>query len=199
MNQLVFATNNAHKIEEIQSAIGDKIQVISLQQAGIEIDIPEPHPTLEENAHEKSRTIYSLTNKDCFGEDTGLEVEELNGEPGALSARYAGDERDPTKNIDKLLRNLRHKNSRKARFRTVICLILDGREYYFEGICQGEIIHERRGSKGFGYDPVFIPSGSNRTFAEMELAEKNAFSHRKKAADRLVLFLQQQSRAARTG
>src|SRR5215204_2027909 len=192
MKELIFATNNANKVYEIQSAIGNLIRVISLSEAGIDIDIPEPYDTLEANASVKSGTIYNLTAKDCFSEDTGLEVEALNWEPGVKSARYAGEDKDFERNIKKLLQNLLHKETRQARFRTVISLIYKGHEYLFEGICQGKIIENKRGLLGFGYDPVFVPSGSNRTFAEMDINEKNLFSHRKKAADKLVLFLQAQ-------
>ena len=198
MTQLIFATNNPHKVEEIQSAIGNVIDVISLKQAEIDIEIPEPFDTLEANASEKSKTIYRLTNKNCFSEDTGLEVEALNGDPGVKTARYAGESTDCDKNIEKLLGNLSQFTNRRARFRTVISLIYEGKEYLFEGVCEGQIIDHKRGSKGFGYDPVFLPSGSKRTFAEMDTVEKNVFSHRKKAADRLVLFLQQQICNART-
>jgi XTP/dITP diphosphohydrolase len=190
--KLIFATNNQHKVEEIQAAIGDILDVISLKQAGIDIDIPEPHDTLEENASEKSRTIHQLTGENCFSEDTGLEVESLNGEPGVKSARYAGDDKAFDKNIDKLLAKLGNATNRKARFRTVISLIWQGREWLFEGICEGVIGFERHGDGGFGYDPVFIATGETRTFAEMTLAEKNQISHRKKAAEKLVLFLQNQ-------
>jgi XTP/dITP diphosphohydrolase len=188
--KLLFATNNQHKIEEIQSATGDRIKVIGLKDAGISIDIPEPHDTLEKNASEKSSTIFALTGLSCFGEDTGLEVEALNGEPGVKSARYAGTGLSED-NINKLLHQLEHQTKRNARFRTVISLIWNGSEHLFSGICEGVIINERKGTGGFGYDPVFMPSGSNRTFGEMEPEEKNRFSHRKKAADQLVLFLQQ--------
>ena len=193
MVQLIFATNNAHKVEEIQAAIGDKIQVVSLKEAGIDIDIPEPHDTLAANATEKSRTIQSLTGGNCFSEDTGLEVDALNGEPGVKSARYAGEDKAFDKNIDKLLTKLGNTDQRTARFRTVISLLWKGQEFLFEGICEGAIIHERKGKQGFGYDPVFVPAGSTRTFAEMTMEEKGAFSHRKKAADKLVSFLQQQA------
>jgi len=192
MLSVIFATNNPNKIEEIQSAIGDQIRVITLTEAGIDIDIPEPHPTLEENASEKSKTIHALTSLNCFSEDTGLEVTSLNGEPGVLSARYAGEEKSFEKNIDKLLVNLGTTTDRSARFRTVISLIWAGKEYLFEGICEGTITTERHGGNGFGYDPVFLPSGTNRTFAEMSLDEKNQVSHRKKAADKLVEFLKNQ-------
>lgn len=191
MIKLIFATNNAHKVEEIQAAIGSKITVISLKDAGIGIEIPEPHDTLEANATEKSRTIWGLTKVNCFSEDTGLEVEALNGEPGVKSARYAGEDKAFDKNIDKLLHKLGDNPDRRARFRTVISLIWDGQEYQFEGICEGAITRERKGSGGFGYDPVFVPAGSNLTFGEMTLEEKGRMSHRRKAADKLVSFLQE--------
>lgn len=190
---LLFATNNQHKIEEIQAAIGDILQVIGLKDAGIHTDIPEPHDTLEKNATEKSKTIYALTGTSCFSEDTGLEVEALNGEPGVKSARYAGDGRSAEDNIDKVLRGLRDKANRKARFKTVISLIWKGKEYFFEGVCTGEILQERKGTGGFGYDPVFKPEGSELSFGEMGLEQKNRFSHRRKAADQLVSFLQHQT------
>ena len=193
MTRFIFATNNQHKAEEIQSAIGDLIEVISLQQAGINIDIPEPHDTLEENASEKSHIIHQLTGMNCFSEDTGLEVEALNGEPGVKSARYAGEDKAFDKNTEKLLSELGNNKNRKAKFRTVISLISDEKEYLFEGICEGEISTERKGEKGFGYDPVFIPEGSNKSFAEMSMEEKNKFSHRKKAADKMILFLKKKS------
>lgn len=191
MITLIFATNNAHKVQEIQAAIGAQIRVISLKEAGIDIDIPEPHDTLEANATEKSRTILQLTRENCFSEDTGLEVDALNGEPGVKSARYAGEDKAFDKNIVKLLTKLGDNPHRTARFRTVISLLWEGREFLFEGVCEGVIIREQRGTEGFGYDPVFVPEGSTRTFAEMSLAEKGQFSHRKKAADKLVSFLQE--------
>jgi len=187
--KLIFATNNQHKVDEIRHAIGAAFELMTLNDAGIHIDIPEPHDTLEANASAKSQTIYQLTNVNCFSEDTGLEVTALKGEPGAKSARYADDEKSFEKNIDKVLVNLRNKTDRSARFRTVISLIMDGREMQFEGICNGKIAHEREGNLGFGYDPVFIPEGSEKTFAEMALAEKDRFSHRAKAVAKLVTFL----------
>lgn len=194
--KLIFATNNQHKVDEIRSAIGNNspADIITLKEAGIDIDIPEPFDTIRENASNKSRTIYELTKTNCFSEDTGLEVDVLNGEPGVKSARYAGEEsfdrlRMFEKNIDKLLKNLEGKENRKAKFKTVISLIIDGKEKLFEGICEGNIIQNKRGSKGFGYDPVFVPDGSVYTFAEMEMEEKNKFSHRKKATDKLITFL----------
>jgi len=189
MDTLIFATNNQHKVDEMRSILGDDFNIISLKEAGIDIDIPEPHDTLEANASEKSGVIHGLTNKNCFSEDTGLEVKALNGEPGVKSARYAGEGNNFAKNVEKLLMNMKGIDDRVARFRTIISLILDNKEYLFEGICNGRIINENRGSLGFGYDPVFIPDGSEKTFAEMEMEEKNKFSHRKKAMEKLISFL----------
>lgn len=191
-NTLVFATNNQHKADEIRAAAGDRFSIITLKEAGIDIDIPEPHDTLEANASEKSKTIFRITGKDCFSEDTGLEVYAIGNEPGVKSARYAGDGRDFQQNIDKLLSKMAKINNRAARFRTVISLILDGKEYLFEGICEGNILEQQRGSQGFGYDPVFVPDGSSQSFAEMTMDEKNKFSHRKKALAKLLAFLAQQ-------
>lgn len=187
--KLIFATNNQHKVDEIRAVIGDQFEIITLKEAGIDIDIPEPHDTLEANATEKSQTIYRLTHQNCFSEDTGLEVEALNGEPGVKSARYAGDGKDFQKNIDKLLQKLEGKPNRNARFRTVISLLLDGKEHLFEGICEGKIIEKQSGTGGFGYDPVFTPTGSDKNFAEMSMEEKNSFSHRQKAVTQLLSFL----------
>lgn len=192
-NTLIFATNNQHKVEEIRAVIGDKFEIITLREAGIDIDIPEPHETIEANASEKSKTIYRITEENCFGEDTGLEVEALNGEPGVKSARYAGDEKNFEANIDKLLNKLEKINSRIAQFKTVISLMWNGSEHLFDGITKGNIIYERRGSNGFGYDAVFVPDGINKTFAEMQLSEKNIYSHRRKATDKLIEFLKQQN------
>jgi XTP/dITP diphosphohydrolase len=189
METLIFATNNQHKIDEIKLVLGDQFNIITLKEAGIDIDIPEPYPTLEENALEKAQVINRLTQKDCFSEDTGLEVEALNGEPGVKSARYADDSRNFNSNIEKLLLNLQPHFNRNARFRTVISLILNGEKYYFEGICPGTITKDKKGSNGFGYDSVFIPVGSLNTFAEMTMEEKSMFSHRKKAVEKLVEFL----------
>jgi XTP/dITP diphosphohydrolase len=191
MQSIIFATNNKNKVEEIRSVLKDSFQIISLSEAGINIEIPEPFETLEENAREKSKTIYTLTGKDCFSEDTGLEVTILNNEPGVKSARYAGNNNDFKKNIEKLLHNLKGKDNRKAQFRTVISLMLQGREYQFEGTCKGIITDKETGSNGFGYDSVFIPDGSTKTFAEMTMEEKNHFSHRKKATSKFVQFLNQ--------
>ena len=187
--KLIFATNNQHKVDEIRSVIDKNLELITLQEAGIDIDIPEPYNTLKENASGKSRTIFDMTGINCFSEDTGLEVDSLGGEPGVKSARYAGDDRSFNANIEKLLSKLTDKTDRTARFRTVISLIIDGRETLFEGICEGSIIKEKRGEQGFGYDPVFIPAGAAKTFAEMTMQVKNQFSHRKKAVEKLVAFL----------
>jgi XTP/dITP diphosphohydrolase len=189
--ELIFATNNKNKVEEVQSIVPPSIKIISLQEAGLDIDIPEPHSTLEENAAEKGRTIFAFTGKNCFGEDTGLEVTALNGEPGVYSARYAGEERSFENNMKKLLQNLKPHQDRSAQFRTVIYLMLDNNEYFFEGICKGSINYEPIGTGGFGYDAIFIPNGSDKTFGQMSLQEKNKYSHRKKAMDKLVAFLNQ--------
>lgn len=189
MHKIIFATNNQHKADEIRAMLPDNFEIITLKDAGIDIDIPEPHDTLEKNATEKSATIYLLTGLDCFGEDTGLEVEALNGAPGVKSARYAGENRNFEDNVAKLLHNLEGETNRKARFRTVVSLMLNGKEYQFEGICKGHIIEQPRGAGGFGYDPVFVPEPENRTFAEMVLEEKNKYSHRKKAVEQLIGFL----------
>lgn len=197
--KLIFATNNQHKTDEVRSAIKAHtfLEIITLREAGIDLDIPEPYATLEENASNKSRTIYELTKTNtlaigCFSEDTGLDVEALNGEPGVKSARYAGEEKSFEKNIDKLLRKLEGNSNRKARFRTIISLIINEREHSFEGICPGTITDHRRGGAGFGYDPVFVPDGAIHTFAEMDMEEKNRFSHRKKAIDKLVKYLSEE-------
>jgi len=187
--KLIFATNNQHKADEVNAIIGSSFQVITLRQAGIDIDIPEPHDTLEANASGKSRFIYELTKTDCFSEDTGLEVTALNGEPGVKSARYAGDDRSFDNNIEKLLQKLEGKADKTARFRAIISLIIVGKETQFEGICKGRIINEKRGLEGFGYDPVFIPDGSDKTFGEMSLEEKTVYSHRAQATEKLVAFL----------
>ena len=189
MHSLIFATNNPNKVHEIRSVLVDSFEIITLKEAGINIDIPEPHNTLEKNAREKSSVINKLTGKNCFSEDTGLEVPALNGEPGVKSARYAGDNVDFKNNIKKLLDNLKNVQNKAAQFRTVISLILNNKEYQFEGICKGQIIDVEKGNNGFGYDAVFIPDGSKKTFAEMDMREKNIFSHRKKATAKLIDFL----------
>ena len=187
--KLIFATNNKNKVEEIKYLTHHKFEILTLQEVGIDIDIPEPHDTLEANATEKSTTIYKLTNEAVFSEDTGLEVAALNGAPGVKSARYAGEGRNMQDNIDKLLHELKDKPSRAAQFRTVASLIINGTEYQFEGICKGHITNAQDGTSGFGYDPVFIPEGSDITFANMDVTEKNKYSHRKKAVQQLIDFL----------
>ena len=189
MFQLIFATNNANKVAEIQSLVGPDFKIIDMQSAGIDIDIPEPHDTLNENALEKASTIFKITTTNCFSEDTGLEIESLNGAPGVKSARYAGEDRNFQANIDKVLEELSNKENRKAQFRTVICLIWENQTYYFEGICKGQIARTMQGEKGFGYDPIFIPDGSDKSFAQMSMEEKNSFSHRQKAVTQLFEFL----------
>jgi XTP/dITP diphosphohydrolase len=192
--KLVFATNNQHKVEEIRVIIGDKFEILSLKEAGFDIDIPEPFDTLEENASIKSRTVYDLVRDNfeimgCFSEDTGLEVDALHGEPGVKSARYAGEHRSFQANIDKLLQKLSGNQNRKAQFRAVISLIIAGKEILFEGICRGMIITEKKGIDGFGYDPIFQPENATKTFAEMAINEKVLYSHRSKATQKLVAFL----------
>ncbi|MEK0422384.1 MAG: hypothetical protein RLZ95_294 [Bacteroidota bacterium] len=194
MHTLIFATNNKNKIVEIQSLVGSDFNIIPLSEAGIDIDIPEPHETLQENALEKASTIFTITNKNCFSEDTGLEIDALNGAPGVKSARYAGEDRDFQANIDKVLLNLKNITNRNAQFRTVICLLWKNKNnkpdtIYFEGICKGRIALEMNGEKGFGYDPIFIPEGADKSFAEMSMDEKNKFSHRQKAVTQLFEFL----------
>lgn len=189
--KLVFATNNAHKLEEVAAILGNQVELLSLNDIGCQTDIPETAETLEGNALLKSSYIYKNYHLDCFADDTGLEVEALNGAPGVYSARYAGGEgHDAQANMFKLLHELEGKENRKAQFRTAISLILDGKEYLFEGVIKGEIIKEKRGDSGFGYDPVFMPEGYDRTFAELGNDIKNQISHRALAVQKLCEFLQ---------
>ena len=189
--KLVFATNNAHKLEEVAAILGDQVELLSLNDIGCQADIPETAETLEGNALLKSSYIYKNYHLDCFADDTGLEVEALNGAPGVYSARYAGGEgHDAQANMLKLLHELDGKENRKAQFRTAISLILDGKEYLFEGVIKGEIIKEKRGDSGFGYDPVFMPEGYDRTCAELGNDIKNQISHRALAVQKLCEFLQ---------
>ena len=189
--KLVFATNNAHKLEEVAAILGDQVELLSLNDIGCQTDIPETAETLEGNALLKSSYIYKNYHLDCFADDTGLEVEALNGAPGVYSARYAGGEgHDAQANMHKLLHELDGMENRKAQFRTAISLILDGKEYLFEGVIKGEIIKEKRGDSGFGYDPVFMPEGYDRTFAELGNDIKNQISHRALAVQKLCEFLQ---------
>jgi XTP/dITP diphosphohydrolase len=189
MKTLVFATNNLHKLEEIQRILSGKIQIRSLADVGCLEDIPETADTLEGNALMKARFIKENYGYDCFADDTGLEVEALNDAPGVFSARYAGEARNFQANIDKLLREMLGENNRKARFRTVIALIFDGKEYTFEGVVNGSVIEQERGSAGFGYDPLFVPDGYNQTFAELGNDVKNTISHRALAGKKLTTFL----------
>lgn len=188
--KLVFATNNAHKLDEIRAILGDKVEVLSLKDIHCEADIPETADTLEGNAALKAEYIYKNYGLDCFADDTGLEVEALGGAPGVYSARYAGGEgHDSEANMKKLLAELEGKSNRKAQFRTAICLIEGGMEHLFEGVVKGEIIEKKRGCSGFGYDPVFVPEGYTETFAEMGSEEKNKISHRARATQKLCDYL----------
>lgn len=189
--KLVVATNNAHKLEEIAAILGDEMELLSLKDIHCDADIPETADTLEGNARQKAMYIYENYGMDCFADDTGLEVEALNGAPGVYSARYAGDGHDSEANMQKLLHELGDKENRKAQFRTAICLILEGKEYLFEGIVKGEIIEEKRGGAGFGYDPIFVPEGYDLTFAELGNDIKNTISHRARAVEKLCSFLKE--------
>lgn len=187
--ELVFATNNQHKLKEVQALLGNHFRLLSLADIGFEDEIPEDFDTLQDNALQKARHIYSRFGYNCFADDTGLEVDALSGEPGVYSARYAGEAKNPLDNITKLLKNLNGVKNRRAQFRTVIALILDGKEYLFEGKVEGEIVDEGRGVDGFGYDPIFLPDGFSQTFAQMPLDIKNQISHRGRAVAKLVAFL----------
>ena len=187
--EIIFASNNLNKIREINNVLGNSFTLLSLQDININEEIPENEMTLEGNALYKARHIFKASGKNVFADDTGLEVEALNGRPGVHSARFAGENKDSDANIEKLLSLLENETNRNARFRTVIALILDGKEYLFEGTVTGKIIKERRGNQGFGYDPVFIPDGKSVTFAEMDLEEKNMISHRARAFEKLRHFL----------
>ncbi len=185
----VFATNNSHKLEEVKDILGNKIELLSMKEIGCFDDIPETDDTLEGNALLKARYIYKHFHVDCFADDTGLEVEALNGAPGVYSARYAGEGHNSEANMKKLLLELEGIENRKARFRTVFALIINEKEHLFEGIVKGNIIKVRKGTSGFGYDPIFMPEGYNQTFAEMGNDEKNKISHRAIAAQKLCKFL----------
>ncbi len=187
--KLVFATNNPHKLKEIQPLLGNQITLLSLNDIGHKNDLPEEQETLEGNAFQKAKYVYDHYGLNCFADDTGLEVEAINGLPGVYSARYSGEAKNPQANIDKLLKELNGKTNRKARFRTVISLIIDDSDRRFEGIVNGKIIEQMRGSEGFGYDPVFKPEGYDMTFAEMPLEVKNTISHRSRAIRKLADYL----------
>ncbi|RZJ53889.1 MAG: non-canonical purine NTP diphosphatase [Flavobacterium sp.] len=187
--KLVFASNNKNKIKEIQSILNGSIQLLSLEDIGCHEEIPETADTIEGNAILKADYVTQKYGYDCFADDTGLEVTALNGEPGVYSARYAGEQRNADDNMNKLLNALADKSDRSAQFKTVIALNLNGEQHLFTGIVKGNITLNKTGNGGFGYDPVFLPSGSKRTFAEMSVDEKNEYSHRRKAADQLIAFL----------
>lgn len=192
--KLVFATNNAHKLEEIREMLGKEHEIVSLKEIGCHEDIPEEQDTLEGNALQKATYIHEKYGYDCFADDTGLEIETLNNAPGVYSARYAGTAHDSEANMRKVLLEMQTASNRKARFRTVIALILDGREYLFEGIVRGEMLREKHGHEGFGYDPIFRPEGFTESFAEMSLADKNSISHRGQATRKLCQFLNAEQR-----
>jgi XTP/dITP diphosphohydrolase len=187
--QIVFASNNENKIKEIKSILGNNFTLLSLSDINLVDDIPEDEPDLEGNALAKARYVFNSTGKNVFADDTGLEVDALNGLPGVHSARFAGENKDSSANIEKVLSLLGTSANRKARFRTVIALIFEKKEYLFEGVVNGILINEKRGNEGFGYDPVFIPEGKYQTFAEMDPDEKNSISHRARAFEKLMKFL----------
>ena len=189
--KICFATNNQKKIEEVKAALAGRIHIISLEDIGCTVELPETGDTLEYNAFQKARYVRDNFGVDCFADDTGLEVKALNGEPGVYSGRYAGEPRSDQRNINKLLKAMEGipNSSRKARFRTVIALLLEGKEYQFEGIAEGEILEQETGAGGFGYDPIFMPKGFSKSFAELSLEEKNEISHRGIAVRALVDFL----------
>lgn len=189
--KIIFATNNKHKLEEVRHLFSDSknIEIISLADAGIECEIPETHETLEENALEKAQFIYQKTGMNCFADDTGLEIEALDGRPGVYSARYAGENCSFEDNVNKVVTEMQGLSNRKAAFRTIAALIIDGKEYLFEGKVSGKIIEEGAGTKGFGYDPIFLPDGYSDTFAQMDLTIKNKISHRANAFNKLHDFM----------
>lgn len=187
--KFIFATNNLHKLEEVQQMLNNQFTLVSLKDMGCVEDIPENEPTIEGNALFKARYIYQKYGKDCFADDSGLEVEVLNNAPGVRSARYAGERKDSQENMNLLLENLKGKKNRKARFRTVIACVIDGQEFVFEGIINGEIKEQGFGKNGFGYDPIFCPEGYAQTFAELPSEVKNQISHRALAVQKFLLFL----------
>lgn len=189
--KLIFATHNSNKAFEIQKLLPEHFQVLTLDDIDFHEEIPENEPTIEGNSAFKAQFIYNKFEMNCFADDTGLEIEALNGRPGVHSARYAGENKNSDANIERVLEELNGIENRNARFKTVITLIIDGEQYIFEGIVNGRIIDEKRGTNGFGYDPIFIPENEKRTFAEMELTEKNKFSHRAKALEKMIIFLSQ--------
>ena len=189
--ELVFATNNRHKIEEIQSLLGNDFVVKGLKDIGCDVDIPETANTFEGNALQKAQFVYEHYKVPCFSDDTGLEIEALNGEPGVYSARYAGEEKNSEKNMQKVLEKLQGVTNRQAQFRTVIAYVDGKNNYFFEGIVRGTILDHKRGDKGFGYDPIFVPEGRTETFAELDMAVKNSMSHRGRAMEKFIAFFNQ--------
>ncbi len=192
--KLVFASNNKNKIQEIQALVPNSIQILSLEEIGCTEDIPETADTIEGNAILKANYVTEKYGYDCFADDTGLEVDSLNGAPGVYSARYAGEQKDANDNMDKLLSELKDKSNRKANFKTVIALNLNGNQNLFTGIINGKIIEKKIGTNGFGYDPIFVADGYSKTFAELTMEEKSIISHRGIAVKELILFLQKQNR-----
>ncbi|MFV0365760.1 MAG: non-canonical purine NTP diphosphatase [Mangrovibacterium sp.] len=189
--KLVFATNNPHKLKEVQAMLSNSFELLSLADIGCHEDIPETQPTIEGNALQKAQYVYQNYGYNCFADDTGLEIEVLNGEPGVYSARYAGEARDSNANMAKVLEKLHGEQNRKAQFKTVIALIIDGEETLLEGIVQGEILEQSCGVDGFGYDPIFKAEGFEQSFAEISLEEKNKVSHRARATQQLIAYLKQ--------
>ena len=187
--KLVFATANQNKAKEIQSLMPDSIEILSLNDINCSEEIPETQATIEGNASQKAFYVFEKYHQNCFADDTGLEIEALNGQPGVLSARYAGEAKNANDNMDKILSEMEGIGNRKARFKTVISLVISGKELQFEGVVNGTILNEKRGNSGFGYDPIFLPDGSTKSFAEMELPEKNKTSHRAKAIDKLATYI----------
>jgi XTP/dITP diphosphohydrolase len=186
---LVFATGNQNKVKEIQALIPASIKLLGLNDINCNEEIPETQATIEGNAAQKAFYVFEKYHHNCFADDTGLEIDALNGRPGVMSARYAGEAKDADANMDKILKELQNESNRSARFKTVISLVVNGEEMQFEGVVEGTILKEKHGSKGFGYDPIFLPNGSDRSFAEMDVAEKNEISHRGLAVKKLVKYL----------
>lgn len=187
--KLCFATNNTNKLNEIQLLLGDEFELMSLKDIGCNTDIPEPHPTIAKNSYEKAQYVWDNYRVNCFADDTGLEVYALKNEPGVLSARYAGIQKDANDNMNLLLKKLASHENKSARFKTIITLVIDGQFQQFEGIVEGQIIQTKKGTQGFGYDPIFIPENQDRTFAEMDMNQKNQFSHRARAFSKLLAHL----------
>lgn len=188
--KIVFATGNPNKVKEIQQLIPNEIELLGLKDIHCTEDIPETQPTIEGNASQKAFYVFENYHVNCFADDTGLEVEALDGRPGVVSARYAGENKSAEDNMNKVLAEMKGMSNRKARFKTVISLVMDGKEIQFEGIMNGTIVHEKRGDHGFGYDPIFVPNGYDKTFAEMDIADKNKISHRALAVNKLVEYLE---------